>query len=77
MSKGSKPRPVDKTKYDDNFNKIFGEWKSPREKRIEELRKDLGNCEVALTITPEDHPDYPQIMRIVNLINEELAILGG
>lgn len=24
MSKGSKPRPIDKKSYDDNFDKIFG-----------------------------------------------------
>lgn len=30
MGKGSTPRPVDKAKYNDNFDKIFGE-KNPKD----------------------------------------------
>ena len=31
--KGDRPRPVDKAKYDLNFLRIFGPWKSHRQTR--------------------------------------------
>lgn len=41
MSKGSKPRPVDQEKYNENFDKIFGSKPLPSvgEERVDEGKK--------------------------------------
>lgn len=42
MSKGSKPRPVDREKYNENFDKIFGSKPLPSisEESVDEGKKE-------------------------------------
>ena len=70
--KGDKPRPVDKKEYDANFERIFGPYKSPRERRIEELETDLKGCQEALGTMNETDPDRPKLLKIIDLIEQEL-----
>lgn len=43
MSKGSKPRPffVDMTKFDENWEKIFGPKRTPEEERKDKEREEI------------------------------------
>lgn len=72
--KGDDPRKVDKKTYDENFTKIFGEWKPQRQIRLEELQADLKGCNEALAgeLTVEERE---KIERIVELINREIEEL--
>lgn len=72
--KGDDPRKVDKKSYDDNFTKIFGEWKSQRQLRLEDLQSDLKACNETLAgELPADERE--KITKIVALINKEIGDL--
>lgn len=43
MSKGSKPRPFDKAKFDTNFDKIFGKRKGNVVGKISSTQKKTSN----------------------------------
>ena len=43
MSKGSKPRPFDKSKFDTNFDKIFGKRKGNVAGKISSTQKKTSN----------------------------------
>ena len=43
MSKGSKPRPFDKSKFDTNFDKIFGKRKGNVVGKISSTQKKTSN----------------------------------
>ncbi len=74
--KGDKPRPIsDREQYNKNFESIFGEWVSPREKRMKDLKKDLRECKKVLKNLPADDTDRSRIEQIVELIKQELKDL--
>lgn len=72
--KGDDPRKVDKKTYDENFTRIFGDWKSQRQLRLEALQSDLKDCNEALAGELTDD-ERSKITKIVAIINKEIEDL--
>lgn len=44
MSKGSKPRPHNKSKFDENFDRIFNKQKNTRSKDVFNNKRHADSC---------------------------------